>query len=169
MGASAFPSALLRRDVRAWPRLAVGAPLWALYAASVAVLGIAYFAAGADSIPQAAIYQALSLGAIGAIVTGLIRHKPQRRIPWLLFGAGLVLWTLGDAYWDAYSWFLHTEAPFPSIADVAYVGGYPLLIAATFVLARGRSRPRLRRLICNRPPIRSLRNTVRASISPRPC
>ncbi len=121
----------------------MAAPLWALYAASVAVLGIAYFAAGADSIPQAAIYQALSLGAIGAIVTGLIRHKPQRRIPWLLFGAGLVLWTLGDAYWDAYSWFLHTEAPFPSIADVAYVGGYPFLIAATFVLARGRSRPRL--------------------------
>ncbi len=143
MGASAFPSALLRRDVRAWPRLAVGAPLWALYAASVAVLGVAYFAVGADSIPQAAIYQALSLGAIGAIVTGLIRYKPQRRIPWFLFGAGLVLWTLGDGYWDAYSWFLRTEAPFPSIADVAYVGGYPLLIAATFVLARGRARPRL--------------------------
>src|SRR5438105_4265507 len=143
MGASAFPSALLRRDVRAWPRLAVGAPLWALYAASVAVLGVAYFAVGADSIPQAAIYQALSLGAIGAIVTGLIRHRPQRRIPWLLFGTGLVLWTLGDAYWDAYSWFLRTEAPFPSIADIAYVGGYPLLIAATFVLARGRTRPRL--------------------------
>ncbi len=134
---------LLRRDVRAWPRLAVGAPLWALYAASVAVLGVAYFAVGADSIPQAAIYQALSLGAIGAIVTGLIRYKPQRRIPWFLFGAGLVLWTLGDGYWDAYSWFLRTEAPFPSIADVAYVGGYPLLIAATFVLARGRARPRL--------------------------
>ena len=143
MGASAFPSALLRRDVRAWPRLAVGAPLWALYAASVAVLGVAYFAVGANSIPQAAIYQALSLGAIGAIVTGLIRYKPQRRIPWFLFGAGLVLWTLGDGYWDAYSWFLRTEAPFPSIADVAYVGGYPLLIAATFVLARGRARPRL--------------------------
>jgi signal transduction histidine kinase len=143
MGASAFPPAALRRDVRAWPRLAVAAPLWALYAASVAVLGVAYFAAGADSIPQAAIYQALSLGSIGAIVTGLIRHRPQRWIPWLLFGAGLVLWTLGDAYWDAYSWFLRTEAPFPSIADVAYVGGYPLLIAATFVLARGRTRPRL--------------------------
>ena len=143
MGASAFPSALLRRDVRAWPRLAVGAPLWALYAASVAVLGVAYFAVGADSIPQAAIYQALSLGAIGAIVTGLIRYKPQRRIPWFLFGAGLVLWTLGDGYWDAYSWFLRTEAPFPSIADVAYVGGYPLLIAATFVVARARARPRL--------------------------
>ncbi|TML33824.1 MAG: HAMP domain-containing histidine kinase [Actinobacteria bacterium] len=143
MGASAFPSALLRRDVRAWPRLAVGAPLWALYAASVAVLGVAYFAVGANSIPQAAIYQALSLGAIGAIVTGLIRYKPQRRIPWFLFGAGLVLWTLGDGYWDAYSWFLRTEAPFPSIADVAYVGGYPLLIAATFVVARARARPRL--------------------------
>jgi hypothetical protein len=65
MGASAFPPALLRRDVRSWPRLAVGAPLWALYAASVAVLGVAYFAVGADSIPQAVIYQALSLGSIG--------------------------------------------------------------------------------------------------------
>src|SRR5207244_13013065 len=107
-----------------------GVPRWGPYAASFSVFGGAYLSVRADLIPQAAIYQARSLGAIGAIVPGLIRYKPQRRIPWLLFGAGLVLWTLGDAYWDAYSWVLRTEAPFPSIADVAYVGGYPLLIAA---------------------------------------
>src|SRR5436309_896303 len=44
MGASAFPPALLRRDVRSWPRLAVGAPLWALYAAAVPVLGVVLLA-----------------------------------------------------------------------------------------------------------------------------
>ena len=143
VGASAFGSAALSRDIRDWPRIAVGAPVWALYAATVAVLGVVYFLVGADSIPQGAIYQSLSLGAIGAIVVGVVRHRPERKLAWALFGAGLVLWTLGDAYWDAYSWFLRTEAPFPSIADVAYLGGYPLLIAATFVLARGRARPRI--------------------------
>jgi signal transduction histidine kinase len=143
VGASAFSSAALSRDIRDWPRIAVGAPLWALYATTVAILGVVYFLVGADSIPQGAIYQSLSLGAIAAIVVGVVRHRPERKLAWALFGAGLVLWTLGDAYWDAYSWFLRTEAPFPSIADVAYVGGYPLLIAATFVLARGRARPKL--------------------------
>jgi signal transduction histidine kinase len=143
MGTFAFTAAAFRRDIRDWPRIAVTAPAWALYAATIAVLGVVYFLVGADSVPQAAIYQALSLGAIAAIVAGLVRHRPQRSLAWILFGVGLVFWTLGDAYWDAYSWFLRTEAPFPSIADVAYVGGYPLLIAATFVLARGRSRPRL--------------------------
>jgi signal transduction histidine kinase len=133
----------LSRDIRDWPRIAVGAPLWALYAATVAVLGVVYFLVGADSVPQGAIYQSLSMGAIAAIVVGVVRYRPQRKLAWALFGSGLVLWTLGDAYWDAYSWFLRTEAPFPSIADVAYVGGYPLLIGATFVLARGRARPRL--------------------------
>ena len=143
MGASAFPWAAARRDLRAWPKLAVTAPPWALYLATVAVLGVMYFLVGADSVPQAGIYQALSLGAIAAIAVGLARYRPRHRLAWVLFGLGLVLWTLGDAYWDAYSWFLHTEAPFPSIADVAYLGGYPLLIAATFVLARGRTRPKL--------------------------
>ena len=143
MGVPALTSAAVRRDLREWPRIAVTAPLWALYAAAVAVLSVVYFLVGADSVPQSAIYQALSLGAIGAIAVALVRHRPERKLAWLLFGAGLVLWTLGDAYWDSYSWFLHTEAPFPSVADIAYVGGYPLLIAATFVLARGRTRPRL--------------------------
>ena len=143
VGAPAFDSAALSRDIRDWPRIAVGAPLWALYGSAIAALGVVYFLVGADSVPQAVIYQSLSLGAIGAIVVGVVRHRPERRLVWWLFGAGLVLWTLGDAYWDAYSWILHTEAPFPSIADVAYIGGYPLLIAATFVLARGRARPRL--------------------------
>jgi signal transduction histidine kinase len=143
VGASVFTSAAARRDIREWPRIAVTAPLWALYATAVAILGVVYFLVGADSVPQAAIYQALSLGAIGAIIVALARYRPERKLAWVLFGAGLVLWTLGDAYWDAYSWLLHTEAPFPSIADVAYLAGYPLLIAATFVLARGRTRPRL--------------------------
>jgi len=143
MGASAFTPADVRREIREWPRTAVTAPVWAQYGAVVAVLNVVYFVVGANSVPQTAIYQALSLGAIAAIAVGLVRHRPQRRLAWFLFGAGLVLWTLGDAYWDSYSWFLHTEAPFPSIADVAYLGGYPLLIAATFVLARGRTRPRL--------------------------
>jgi signal transduction histidine kinase len=143
VGASAFSSAALSRDIRDWPRIAVRAPLWALYATTIAILGVVYFLVGADSIPQSVIYQSLSLGAIAAIVVGVVRHRPERKLAWALFGAGLVLWTLGDAYWDAYSWVLRTEAPFPSIADVAYIGGYPLLIAATFVLARGRARPRI--------------------------
>jgi signal transduction histidine kinase len=139
--ASSTPAAV--SDLRDWPRLAVGAPVWALYAAAAALLGVAYFAVGAGSTAQAAIYEVLSAGAAGAIVVGVARHRPARKLPWLLFAAGLFCWTLGDTYWDAYSWFLHAQAPFPSVADLAYMAGYPLLIAATFVFARGAERPRL--------------------------
>src|SRR5207244_7138686 len=147
MGAFAFTSAALRRDVRTWPGIALAAPAWALYTAAAAVVGVTYFSVGSNSVPQAVIYQGVSLGAIAAIVVGLVRYNPDRRLAWLLFAGGLVLWTLGDGYWDAYSWFLHAEAPFPSVADVAYLGGYPFLVGAPFVLARGRSRPRLRAVL----------------------
>jgi signal transduction histidine kinase len=143
MGAFASAPAALRRDFRAWPGIVVGAPLWVLYAAAVAVVGVAYFTIATDEVSQAAIYEAVGVGAVAAIGLGLRRNRPARRLPWLLFAAGLFLWVVGDTYWDVYSWFLDAQAPFPSLADLAYMGGYPLLVAGTFVLARGWGRPRL--------------------------
>jgi signal transduction histidine kinase len=143
MGEFASAPAALRRDLRAWPAIAFRTPLPTLYAAVVLVLGVVYFTVGADGTTQAAIYEAVGVGAVVAILVGLWRNKPARKLPWLLFCAGLVLWVVGDTYWDVYSWLLNAQAPYPSFADVAYTSAYPLLIASTFVLAHGWARPRL--------------------------
>jgi PAS domain S-box-containing protein len=64
-------------------------------------------------------------------------------LPWFLFSAGLALWCVGDSYWNYYIWFLGKQAPYPSPADVAYLGAYPFLIIGVFILIRGGGRPRL--------------------------
>ena len=63
------------------------------------------------------------------------------------FAGGFALWCIGDTYWDSYLWILDKQAPYPSFADVAYLGGYPLLIAGAFVLVRGWGRPSMGSLL----------------------
>ena len=60
---------------------------------------------------------------------------------------GFALWCIGDTYWDAYLWILDKQAPYPSFADIAYLGGYLFLIAGAFVLVRGWGRPSMGSLL----------------------
>jgi hypothetical protein len=46
---------------------------------------------------------------------------------WLAFG--FFFWSLGEATWSFYALFLGVEIPFPSIADVFWLAGYPLVLA----------------------------------------
>ena len=117
--------------------------LWQGYAAAAFVLSVVYFCLRAGSDAQLVIYQLLGLAAPIAIVVGLRRYRPARYQHWLLFAAGLVLWVVGDAYMDSYLWFLGRQAPYPSAADLAYLGAYPLLIGGVLVLLRGWGRPRI--------------------------
>ena len=43
---------------------------------------------------------------------------------WLSFTAGILLWFLGEMSWSFYSLVLNVPIPYPSVADVFYVGGY---------------------------------------------
>jgi len=117
--------------------------LWQGYAAAAFVLSVVYFCLRAGSDAQLVIYQLLGLAAPIAIVVGLRRYRPARYQHWLLFAAGLVLWVVGDAYMDSYLWFLGRQAPYPSAADLAYLGAYPLMIGGVLVLLRGWGRPRI--------------------------
>jgi hypothetical protein len=52
---------------------------------------------------------------------------------WLCFTLGMLLWFLGETGWTIYTFFLGIDVPYPSIADVFWLGGYiPLLIALYF-------------------------------------
>jgi signal transduction histidine kinase len=115
--------------------------LWRAFAAVALPLGVVYFFVGPEA--QGIIYQAFSVAALVAIVVGIRRYRPTRPHHWWLFAAGLTMWCLGDAYWDCYLWILKAQAPYPSVADLAYWCGYPLFIAGLLTLVRGWGRPRI--------------------------
>ena len=117
--------------------------LWQGYGAVALILSVAYFSLPDGSNAQLLIYQLLAIAAPIAIVVGVRRYRPALYHHWLLLAGGLVLWGVGDGYWDAYRWILGRQAPYPSFADVAYLCAYPLLIGGVLVLFRGWGRPRI--------------------------
>ena len=89
-------------------------------------------------LPQNLMYDAVGLTAVGAIVAGVVINRPERPQPWLLLAAGQLMFVVGDVLWTALE--LMGEEPFPSIADVAYLLGYPLLVVAFLMSIRFRVR-----------------------------
>ena len=74
--------------------------------------------------------------AIAAGVAALARawraHSPQRF--WWLLGSASLSWGAGQAVWTWYETVLGREVPFPSLADVGYLGMPPLAAAAMLSL-----------------------------------
>jgi signal transduction histidine kinase len=115
--------------------------IWRAYAVGAVLLGGVYFFLGANG--QTITYQVFSVSALVGTVVGIRRYRPASAHHWWLFVVALALWCLGDAYWDCYRWILHTQAPYPSFADLAFFLGYPFFIAGLVTLARGWGRPRI--------------------------
>ena len=64
---------------------------------------------------------------------------------WRLIGAGCLAWGAGEVVWTYYEVGLGRETPFPSLADVGYLGAVPLLFAGILCLNAPRDkRTRLR-------------------------
>jgi signal transduction histidine kinase len=94
-----------------------------------------YFLLHGDT--QSVFYEAIGLAAVGAIAVGTLRNLPRgERLPWHLFSLGLLGQVAGDAIFSVYEIQFNREPPTPSIADAFYLGGYPLLAAGVFLIAR---------------------------------
>ena len=74
------------------------------------------------------LYPLAELVAVASVLVGVYRYQPQARQAWLLIGAGLSFFLIADVIWGAYK-ALGLD-PFPSLADVFYLGAYPLFAAA---------------------------------------
>ncbi|HEX4904914.1 MAG TPA: bifunctional diguanylate cyclase/phosphodiesterase [Acidimicrobiales bacterium] len=109
--------------------------VWVGYLAVGALITAIYLAMPAG--PGAFVYEGLGLSAVAAIVVGVRLHGPRHAAPWYLIATGLGLFTLGDSIYNANAHVFDT-APFPSVADVAYLGGYPVLCAGLVQLVRRR-------------------------------
>jgi len=110
----------------------------------------AYLGAGAlaacvvlllPAAPRALLLIAVSASAALAIVAGTIRYRPAGRAAWWLLAAGQGLFALGDVLFSVNDLILHIE-PFPSLADVLYLAGYPVLALGLALLVRRRSTTR---------------------------
>ncbi len=108
-----------------------------LAAAVGAVMLVLYLAL--SPVAASALYVAFG----GALVVAIVWSVASRRIvvgrgAWLTFAAANAMWVIGDAWSGLLE--LATEGPlgFPSPADVIYLAGYPILIAAIVSAARQR-------------------------------
>ena len=78
---------------------------------------------------------AASAAAVGCAVAAR-RTTDHRRTAWWWLSAGCASWAAGQLVWSYYEVVLEREVPFPSLADVGFVG-FPLLAAVGLVLWLG--------------------------------
>ncbi|MBI4728688.1 MAG: HAMP domain-containing histidine kinase [Acidobacteria bacterium] len=98
----------------------------------------AYVVALASGLGGPALVQAVSdlgilVGALAAAVACALaarRDTGAARRAWGLLAAASLSWAAGEAMWSFYELVLRREAPFPSLADIAYLGAIPLAAAA---------------------------------------
>ena len=85
-------------------------------------------------------YEGIGVLALVACVTGILVHRPQRPayLWWLV--AAICFHLAGDAVLLVYD-LRATTAPFPSIADFVYLGGYASVVVSMILLVRRRERP----------------------------
>src|SRR5947208_246601 len=95
-----------------------------------------YFALPWESFAQTLVYAAIGASAAAISILGARIHRPSLRLPWYLFAAGLLAFSIGDVFFNLYSFVWHRDPPVPSIADVFYLAGYPLLTAGLIMLVR---------------------------------
>lgn len=112
---------------------------WALAAAGLAVVAIA-ITTGLVSDDLA-----LKITDVTAIVTALgsgvvilraAADDATHRAAWSWLGVAMLLWGLGEVLWGYYEVVLGDEVPFPSIADIAYLGAVPFAVTGVLGFAR---------------------------------
>jgi diguanylate cyclase (GGDEF)-like protein len=115
----------------------MSARAWRLYLAGGVIAVAFYFLLPLKGLWSSLAYDLIGLSSVVAILVGVRRHRPARAVIWWCFAIGQLLFVLGDVVYAVIDEVLH-QSPFPSVADVFYVGGYPLLAVGLLVLIRGR-------------------------------
>ncbi len=110
-----------------------GRTLLVVFAAVCVVTYVALPTALADTF-----FQVVAWGSIATFVYGIRRHA-RFNLAWTFIAIGWVSFALGDLTFSLYD-HAFDIAPFPSVADVFYLAGYPFIAAGLAALVR-RSRP----------------------------
>ncbi len=87
-----------------------------------------------DGFASTWVYDTLELLAVVAVAARAVL-VPAERAAWALLAVGIACWTLGDLSWTV---LYGGNPPFPSLADVFYLGFYPPTYLALALLVRHR-------------------------------
>jgi diguanylate cyclase (GGDEF)-like protein len=117
-------------------RIRSATPLWAAYLALGLVVVVGHALLETGSLTQSFLYDIVGASAVVMAIVGVRVNRPGRALPWLLMAAGQALFVAGDLAWNWYE--IIGEDPFPSIADVLYLAGYPFIAVGLFLLIRQR-------------------------------
>lgn len=78
----------------------------------------------------------LVASAASILIVDKFEAETPARTAWLLLSAGIVAICLGQAVFVTYQFFLDTEMPYPSLADVFFMLSYPLVIGGLMLFLR---------------------------------
>src|ERR1700761_9113283 len=91
---------------------------------------------GGETLFGSWIYCAVMIGAAASCLARAVLVR-RERTAWLLIGAGLLVWTGGEIYYEV-ALSISGSIPIPSPADAGYLLFYPLTYAGLIVLLRER-------------------------------
>ncbi len=103
---------------------------------SVLWTGLIYTGYGGPAVSQAVSnvgLAAVALAAAAACAASALRRHGRDRLVWSLLAGSALSWGLGQLIWTWYETVLREE-PFPSLADVGYLGAVPLATAALLAM-----------------------------------
>ena len=87
-----------------------------------------------------AVYLAVGLASVCAILIGTVLHRPPDRLSWCLLALGALCLTLGEAVLSAYGVILHRAVPHPSVGDALNLFGYSFIVIGLLRLTRSPGR-----------------------------
>jgi diguanylate cyclase (GGDEF)-like protein/PAS domain S-box-containing protein len=82
----------------------------------------------------------VALTAAAACGIAALRHQHRTRIAWALIGASAFSWGVGQSVWSYYELLRGRPVPFPSFADLGYLGAVPLAVAGVLCFPSAPSR-----------------------------
>ena len=110
--------------------------MWAAVLAVGAALLVAFYLLPAESVEQSVVYDLIGLVGVGAAFVALAVIRPAGWQPWFFIAAGQLAFVVGDTMWTVYQ--AQGADPFPSLADVAYLLGYPVIAVGLILAIRRR-------------------------------
>jgi len=111
---------------------------WRVYLAIGTAAVVAYFLLP-DSWWRTSAASLIGMSGVAGLVVGVKLHRPHRPSLWWILAAGLLLDVTGDFVMAVYERVLHDPDRFPTLADVIYLAGCPLIAVSIVGMVRART------------------------------
>ncbi|MCO8269765.1 bifunctional diguanylate cyclase/phosphodiesterase [Actinoplanes sp. TRM 88003] len=109
--------------------------LWFWWLAAGMVAAAVHFVLPEGSVVASIVYDLIGVATAAGILIALRLHRPERPAMWRWLAAAQITFVAGDLTYEFYESVLH-RSPYPSFADVFYLGSYPMLFAGLLLLVR---------------------------------